>query len=279
MAFLRSRRLHGGLFVEVGAEGVTLEAQRFAFETEDLLADGCFGVSSEEVACLLGACACAGGGYAPHPPDPPTYVRCRADLGATYYACRLNARLQAPAELNCTRRWLTSAAFDEHQHAVRVDLDELYYVLRGLSFAHGALSRSERLSVFRFLLACQVADGGFAVTPGGTPDIERTYCGVHLARQLGLKLDDRLHRRWVASCIDVAGAIHWDPTRRHSTAPTLYWGVRAAELVGSKLDRVRLARALLVHMNDDGGFGEPGRSTIWDTYCAMHALAHVKRTA
>jgi hypothetical protein len=269
--FVARRSPGSGLFVEIGETEPSLEALRWAVEIQTLIGEP---IDADGQA-LICACLRPGSAFA------MTAGQVEPTLAATYYAARalaLHGRhdLLPPA----LPEWVEQALFGR-SGVVQVDVDELFYAVRTLEQAEETLPPQRVRRVAQFIDACEDPGGGFALLPGDPPDIERTYCCLQMRRILAKAgvlewRDPTRHRAWVAACYH-EGHCYIDPARTRGSLATRYWGVQAAQLCGAPLPVDQMAKQILDAQHDDGGFGEPGPSSLWHTYCALRVLQLVDR--
>lgn len=263
-SFVLGRALADGAFVEVGEELPTVEAARFALEALASMGADAGADTRRAVSELVAACRRPDGGFAMTAGDPAS------KLAATYYAVRLSAagRVDVSLDPEALRSWLRAALFGDRDGEVAVDVDELYYGVRALELASTPPTPSYRAATEAFVRACAARGGGFGLVPGAAPDIERTYCCLHMLQLLGSADDAGAHAGWVESCAG-AGRVWWDPDRVRSSPATMYWGTRAAEIAGVELPWRELADGVEAFRDPSGGYGLDGGASLWLTYCGV----------
>lgn len=260
--FINSRQNDSGLLVETDEDEPTLEAARFGAEIAAMVGTPPARATLELVnACRRGsAFAMTSGSAGP-------------ELGATYYALRLFDLAERDiTEHSRVAQWIAGQLFVDV--SVGRDLDELFYGIRALELIKSVLTDMQRDAVRRFLNDCACNDGGYALMPGQTPDIERTYCALAIWHWLGGR-DDReiaqLQAPWVRNCYD-NGHIRIHPADSTWSLATCYWGIRCVELLQLNWPWDQCQCAAVECRRVDGGFSASGTSTLWETYCALRVI-------
>lgn len=266
-AFVRSRALHDDPFVEVGERVPTVEAARFGLETLAALEVEPGESTRAAVDRLLDDCARPDGGYAMRRDDGPS------ELAATYYATRLMTAGLVGRVPDSERiaEYVRRSVLGDGGARVWVDVDDLYYGMRAVALAAVSLSGDEHEAVHAFMSGCAHPDGGFGLVPGAEPDVERTYCCLHMLQFLGADEVGPRHARFVGACSD-GELIHWSPAHERSYPATMYWGARAAQIAGVDLDWDRLARGMESFRRPGGGYAAGGEPDLWLTYCGTRTL-------
>jgi prenyltransferase beta subunit len=266
--FLGHRQLAPGVFIETGETEPTMEATRFGLENLTLLH---MPLNAEGTLAFVAACQRPEGGFAMRQDGGS------ADLAATYYALRIFELLEAPQALAPEARqalhgWLRQQLFPDVRGHAALDIDPLYYAVRAWLLSTGHFTTAEHEAVVASIWACAGNDGGFAQFPGHAPDIERTYCCLHLLQELNVESWElpRQHA-WISSCY-FRGRVHETPQRVTYSLATLYWGTRAAELTQLRLPWLAIRQEVEHHQQADGGYGMKREATLWQTYCALGTL-------
>ncbi len=268
--FISGCRDGSGNLVEIGDQGPTLEAARFGGEILRLLGDRPAGADLRLLAdCRRG------------PAFAMTRESERPSLGATYYGNRLRQLAGQDADQPPTiARWVAEQVFADGK--VAVDGDDLFYAIRSLVIIDARLPARQEEAVRSFLADCLAADGGYGLMPGDPPDIERTYCGIAIRQWLGTP-DDlasvHRHRGFAESCFDGHGHMRMRPGKPDWSLATGYWGSRCAELLRLEWPWHQVLAATQACRQADGGYASSGRSTLWETYCALRVSAIASRLA
>lgn len=272
--FLKTRLARDNLFVEVGEATPTIEAARFGLE-----AWGTHAAPPHELRIaalgLLRQCRDPEGGWCSNPNSS------RPTLSATYYATKLLAEGHIPGRLAGAKRvqaWLSQQITHETGVRAAMDIDEMYYGVRAACLIAPSRPFPDRIRtcVIEFLLACAGPNGGFGLRPGAEPDIERSYCSIHMLRLLGAEFDAAPHLAWITKCVR-EGNIEWSPDNPLATPATFYWGLQVASLVGMIIPAAAIGRNLSHFVCADGGYGEQGHPTIWHTYCGVRVADMVAK--
>lgn len=271
LAFLHSCATPDGGYVETGEKQPSLEATRFALESLALL----MAVPDTASVGFVRRSFRPVGGFARHPDS------LLPELGATYYAVRILHLLNATELMSeirtSTHRWLMSMIFSESNSRITLDIDHLYYALRALYLSGETLPLSVLQYVADFTHACADSQGGFGLTPGRVPDVERTYCCLRMLAELGIVVHNKdTHAKWLAACFS-AGQWYSDPSRTDSSLAGMYWGVSAANLLDLPIPWTSIPPIVERYRRHDGGYGNSGYPTLWHTYCALGTLDVVKR--
>jgi prenyltransferase beta subunit len=266
LTFLESRSKQAGLFTEVGERAPTVEAARFGLEASAAVGKPASTEMRRDTRKLVIACLRPEGGFAVQADSP------RPELSATYYAVRL-FRLGNVADVLLDRRrvaaWIVAQLFDGSRVDGSLDVDQLYYGVRGLQLMDAReFDRERRDAVARYVNRCAAPGGGFGLRPGLVPDIERTYCCVSILEALGCLQNPRAHASWTESCL-AGGRALWRPSDTKSTPATFYWALRAASLLGVFVRWAEVASALRSFEREDGGYGGEAGATLWYTYCGV----------
>jgi hypothetical protein len=264
ITFVTECRDGSGHLVEVGDKDATLEAARFGGEILCLLGDHLTGDDRR-----LHADCCRG------PAFTMTAQASRPSLGATYYGNRLRQLSgQDPDDPAAIADWVAEQLFEDGK--VVVDGDDLFYGIRSLIIINARLSGDQEQTVRSFLNNCLARDGGFGLTPGAPPDIERTYCGIATLQWMGTPEDlagVRAHRAFVEACYDGAGHMRMRPDQDRWSLATGYWGSRCAQILGLDWPWDQVRAATQACRRSDGGYASSSHSTLWETYCALRVAA------
>lgn len=207
-------------------------------------------------------------------------------MGATYYAVTALRALNVrdPESHRCIQ-WIKSLASgtggfaDDTAASADADVDSTFYAVRSLVLLGDRLSPRLRSGVARFLRACQNADGGFGMVPGGRSDMNNTYCAIHPLSLLGLDIPRRNRCvRWTRSCRRQAGGFSWRPGQRYPRLDSTYWAIQSLTLLGVARRTSRgLTEWILECQRPNGAFTYSAYSVkpaqLWPTYCAASALA------
>lgn len=266
--FLEGRLAPTGLFVEVGDSAPTVEAMRFGLETMVGIGRQIGHDLRRNCATFLMECLRGDGGIAPR------LAAAASELSSTYYAVRLVELGHVPAALLDRRRiggWITDRLFDGAAIDRAADVDELYYGIRALQLMNAPeLDKARVEGVVDYIAQCASLQGGFGPAPWAPPDIERTYCCVHVLQALDRLSDANVHASWIRRCV-AEGQVYWDPSRKRRSPGTFYWGLRAAAITGAQLAWNEVAAAIDGFKKKDGGYGNEGGSQLWHTYCCVNA--------
>jgi prenyltransferase beta subunit len=130
--------------------------------------------------------------------------------------------------------------------------------LRVLHYVGGSVP--DRQGCIRFVKSCKIPGGGFAQTPGGKPDVNKTALGLIAAAEL--KIDDK-------AMIDDAVAYLGAHARSFEDVRISVGGIEA---VGAKSPEYpRWLKQIEAMRRPDGSFGE-GPSQAYDTGAAAAAI-------
>lgn len=266
LGFLDARTDDRGRPVETDEREPTIEALRWHLEILRIL-----GRSSGQApgTALLPSFAHGTAGFR------MTKSNDNASMAATYYGVRIAALLGVTLPGTPGLTATVGEAIDRELNQAEPDLDELFYAVRALHLLNGRFSEATCKRIANLIVARSSAHGGIAATTGAPPNVEHTYCAIQMLRLLRITqaADARArHRQWLQdSCNEGRFQDETQPAR--SPVAMAYWGVHAALLLQARFRWSQIAGDIAGHRPSDGGYGESSRSTLWETYCALRALA------